>query len=150
MSSVLALTSGMACSLLCCVDLQAQQQASGPVQVFILSGQSNMVGAGKVDGGSSRWGSQFLDPIVSVYEGSYDASKNYDELEPLTTLKLDAFGGVRPTPYPAGGVHVTRGFIQVRETGIYEFRPGYGGSMNNVMLVNGQEVHRTLREDKAA
>ena len=30
-----------------------------PVSVYILSGQSNMVGAGKVDGGSSRWGEQF-------------------------------------------------------------------------------------------
>ena len=29
---------------------------SKPISVYILSGQSNMVGAGKVDGGSSRWG----------------------------------------------------------------------------------------------
>mgnify|MGYP001980343624 CR=1 FL=1 len=43
-----------------------------PVKVFILSGQSNMVGAGKVDGGSSRWGTQFLDPVVSVYKGDYE------------------------------------------------------------------------------
>ena len=27
-----------------------------PVKVFILSGQSNMVGAGKIDGGGTRWG----------------------------------------------------------------------------------------------
>ena len=39
-----------------------------PVKVFILSGQSNMVGAGKVTGGNSRWGSQFIEPVVSVYE----------------------------------------------------------------------------------
>ena len=48
----------------------ARSQASGasgkPIKVFILSGQSNMVGAGKVDGGSSRWGTQFIDPVVSV------------------------------------------------------------------------------------
>ena len=29
-------------------------ESAKPVKVFILSGQSNMVGAGKVDGGSSR------------------------------------------------------------------------------------------------
>ena len=39
-----------------------------PVKVFLLSGQSNMVGAGKVDGGSSRWGKQFINPVVSVYK----------------------------------------------------------------------------------
>ncbi len=48
------------------------RESAKPVKVFILSGQSNMVGAGKVDGGSSRWGNQFIDPVVSVYEGEYD------------------------------------------------------------------------------
>ena len=121
---------------------QPSEEPGKPVRVFILSGQSNMVGAGKVDGGSSRWGSQFLEPTVSVYEGDYDPMADYDALKPVTTLKLEAFGGVRPTPYPGGGVRVTRGFVQVKETGIYEFRPGYGGSMDNVMEVNGKEVHR--------
>ena len=113
-----------------------------PVKVFILSGQSNMVGAGKVDGGSSRWGTEFLDPVVSVYAGTYDPDTDYDSMQPVTTLKLDQFGGVEPTPYPAGGVHVTRGYVQVKETGLYEFRPGYGGSMDNVMEVDGVVVHR--------
>ena len=97
-----------------------------PVKVFLLSGQSNMVGAGKVDGGSSRWGNQFIDPVVSVYKGDYDPQADYDTMEPTKTLKLDAFGGVRPTPYPGGGAQVTRGFVQVKESGMYEFRPGYG------------------------
>ena len=121
-----------------------QKDSSGnePIRVFILSGQSNMVGAGKVDGGSSRWGSQFLDPVVSVYEGTYDPKADYDAMKPLQTLKLEKFGGTEPTPYPSGGVRVTRGFIQVKETGIYEFRPGYGGSMDNLMEVDGEEVHR--------
>ena len=113
-----------------------------PVKVFLLSGQSNMVGAGKVDGGSSRWGKQFIDPVVSVYKGEYDPQADYDSMEPTMTLKLDAFGGVRPTPYPGGGTHVTRGSVQVKETGMYEFRPGYGGSTYNVMEVDGKVVHR--------
>lgn len=113
-----------------------------PVKVFILSGQSNMVGAGKVTGGSSRWGAEFTDPVVSVYEGGYDAKVNYDELKPIRTLKLESFGGTKPTPYPGGGTQVTRGFLQVKEGGIYEFRPGYGGSMTNVMEVDGKEVYR--------
>jgi len=118
------------------------EAASKPIKVFILSGQSNMVGAGKVDGGSSRWGAQFLDPVVSVYEGSYNPAAKYDSKEPIKTLELESFGGTEPTPYPGGGVQVTRGFIQVKESGIYEFRPGYGGSMDNIMEVDGKVVHR--------
>ena len=117
-------------------------ESAKPVKVFILSGQSNMVGAGKVDGGRSRLGNQFIDPVVSVYVGEYDSEKDYDSMQPIKTLKLDAFGGVKPTPYPVGGVHVTRGYIQVKESGIYEFRPGYAGSTYNVMEVAGKEVHR--------
>ena len=123
-------------------SLLAQDAEAKPVKVFILSGQSNMVGAGKVDGGSSRWGSQFIDPVVSVYAGKYDPEVDYDSLKPIKTLKLEKFGGVHPTSYPGGGTQVTRGFVQVKETGLYEFRPGYGGSTNNVMEVDGQEVHR--------
>ena len=37
---------------------------------------------------------------------------------------------------------VTRGSVQVKETGMYEFRPGYGGSTYNVMEVDGKVVHR--------
>ncbi len=118
------------------------EAAGKPIKVFILSGQSNMVGAGKVDGGSSRWGKQFIDPVVSVYKGDYDPEVDYDSMEPTKTLKLEAFGGVRPTPYPGGGVQVTRGSVRVKETGIYEFRPGYGGSTYNVMEVDGKVVHR--------
>ena len=121
---------------------EAPETARKPVKVFILSGQSNMVGAGKVDGGSSRWGKQFLDPVVSVYEGDYNPQADYDSLKPIKTLKLTSFGGVKPTAYPGGGVHVTRGHVQVKDTGGYEFRPGYGGSTQNVMEVNGIEVHR--------
>ena len=113
-----------------------------PVKVFILSGQSNMVGAGKTDGGGTRWGDEMIDPVVSVYEGSYDPKANYDALKPSKTLKLESFGGTKPTPYPGGGVQVTRGFVQLKETGMYEFRPGYGGSANCLMEVDGKEVHR--------
>jgi len=121
---------------------EESEAAKKHIKVFILSGQSNMVGAGKVDGGSSRWGDQFIDPMVSVYKGDYDAEVDYNSIDPIKRLKLEAFGGVRPTPYPGGGTQVTRGFVQVKETGMYEFRPGYGGSTYNVMEVDGKVVHR--------
>lgn len=135
--------------LLTVVSLATATRADQRVRVFILSGQSNMVGAGKVDGGSSRWGTEFLQPVVSVYPGSHDPNADYDRMKPVRVLKLEKFGGVEPTPYPGGGVQVTRGFVQVGETGLYEFRPGYGGSMNNIMEVDGQVVHRKLPDKQA-
>ncbi len=116
--------------------------AEKPVKVYIMSGQSNMVGMGDISGGSERWGKEFLDPELSVYAGDYDATTNYDKLTPVKTLKLESFGGVTPTPYPGGGTQVVRGQIQPKQTGIYEFRPGYGNGEYNIMEVNGVEVYR--------
>lgn len=123
--------------------------ADKPVKVYILSGQSNMVGIGQVTGGGSRWGSEFIDPVLSVYPGQYDSNADYDKLEPSKTLKLESFGGVNPTPYPGGGTQVVRGFIQITKAGEYEFRPGYGESTENIMQVDGREVYRRERGQAA-
>ena len=103
-----------------------------PVQVYVMMGQSNMVGIGQVRGPNRRWGAEMRDPVVSVYAGPFDPTQDYDALEPLTVQPLDAFGGVRPTPYPGGGTHVTRGTVQVEESGIYAFHPGCADSTYNV------------------
>ena len=123
--------------------------AEKPVKVYILSGQSNMVGIGQVTGGGSRWGSQFTDIEVSVYEGEYDPVADYNSLKPLTTIKPESFGGVTPTPYPGGGTHVVRGFVTVEDSGVYEFRPGYGGSTVNLMEVDGKQVHVKMPEGES-
>lgn len=118
------------------------QDANQPVQVYILSGQSNMVGIGQVTGGGVRWGEEFIEPVLSQYKGDYDPSRNYDELQPTLTQPLDKFGGVEPTPYPKGGTRIVRGTLKVKEAGVYELRPGYGGSTHNIMEVDGKEVYR--------
>lgn len=148
-ATVYALFIFLLCSVFAEDQILRADDSDGPVKVFILSGQSNMVGAGKVTGGGGRWGDEFIDPVVSVYEGAYDAEADYDALTPIKTLKLTKFGGTEPTPYPGGGTHVTRGFVQVKKTGSYQFRPGYGGSMRNIMEVNGKEVHRQEGKEKA-
>lgn len=124
------------------LPLLSATAAEKPVKVYILSGQSNMVGIGQVDGGGTRWGDEFSDPVLSVYPGVYDPNADYDKLTPSSTVKLASFGGVEPTTYPGGGTQIVRGQIQMKETGVYEFRPGYGASEENIMLVNGQEVYR--------
>jgi hypothetical protein len=121
---------------------QDADSAKGPVKVYILAGQSNMVGIGQVTGGGTRWGSEFVDPVVSVYEGAYGPGADYDALTPTKTVKLESFGGTKPDPYPGGGAQVVRGSIVPTTTGIFEFRPGYGASADNIMEVGGVEVYR--------
>lgn len=41
-------------------------EGKAPVKVYILSGQSNMVGIGQVDAGAHRWGKEFINPVLSV------------------------------------------------------------------------------------
>ena len=115
---------------------------SKPVKVYLMMGQSNMVGMGELNGGGIRWGSEFIDPVVSVYEGKYDPKADYDKLTPIKTQKLEKFGGVSPTPFPGGGTQIVRGTLKMKTTGVYEFRPGYGDSMNNIMEIGGKEVYR--------
>ena len=116
-----------------------------PVKVYILSGQSNMVGIGQVTGGGSRWGSEFIDPVLSVYPGNYDPKADYETMRPVRTLELKKFGGVEPTPYLGGGTQIVRGFIRINTSGVYELRPGYGESTHNIMEVDGKEVYRKER-----
>ena len=121
-----------------------------PVKAYIMSGQSNMVGIGQISGGRSRWGKQISDPVVSVYEGEYSAKTDYDKLKPITTKKLPVYGGVKPTPFPGGGVQIVRGFITIKTTGIYNFNPGYSNSSYNIMEVDGVEVYRKEVGEKNA
>lgn len=115
---------------------------NGPVKVYILAGQSNMVGIGQVSSSGTRWGTEFTEPVLSVYEGAYDAKADYDALKPVKTLALQSFGGTDPTKYLKGGTQVVRGFFQAKESGVYQFNPGYEDSSHCIMVVNGVEVHR--------
>jgi len=116
--------------------------ADKPVKVYILSGQSNMVGMGDITGRFSRWGKQFLDSVVSIYPGKYSPTADYDKMPPIETKRLKAIGGTRPTPFPKGGTAVVRGFIRMEADGIYEFNPGYQASSRNIMEIAGKEVYR--------
>jgi alpha-galactosidase len=112
------------------------------VKVYILSGQSNMVGIGQVLGGDTRWGKEFTDTVLSVYEGIPDAKADYDKMIAVRTNELAGVGGVNPEPLPKDGVAVLRGQLTMPATGSYEFRPGYGASEENIMVVDGTEVYR--------
>ncbi len=114
-----------------------------PVKVYILSGQSNMVGIGQVSGGGVRW-SGISDATVSVYPGEYSADVDYGKLTPTRSLELPVYGGTKPTPFPGGGVQVARGHIEIETSGVYHFSPGYSASTFNIMTLDGVEVYRRV------
>ncbi len=141
-------------AIICALGMLAMTglaEASKPkVQVYILAGQSNMVGIGKMYGSGTRWGNEFQEVTISAYEGDYDPKADYSKLKAIKTVRPEAFGGVKPTPYPEGGVRLARGTVTMKETGVYEFRPGYGDSQNCVMTVAGTVVHRQEPGGEAA
>ncbi|MEM7453484.1 MAG: sialate O-acetylesterase [Planctomycetota bacterium] len=144
-------SAGVASAMLLAIAFLQTSSANGqedvasnkvPVKVFILMGQSNMVGMGDISGGGVRWGDEFISPVLFIYDGEYSPEANYDRISPVQTLELESFGGVNPTPYPDGGTHVVRGQIKMKQAGVYRFKPGYQASTHNIMEINGAEVHR--------
>jgi hypothetical protein len=123
--------------------------AEKPVKVYILAGQSNMVGIGQVTGSDARWGKEFTESVLSMYEGKPDAATDYDKLKAVKTIPLAEIGGVSPEPFPKEGVAVLRGQLAMPATGVYDFRPGYGASEENIMIVDGTEVYRKEPGGKA-
>lgn len=127
----------------------AAAEKSQKVKVYILSGQSNMVGIGQVTGGDARWGKEFTDTVLSIYDGTPDAKADYDKMTPAKTIQLASVGGVSPEPFPKDGVAVLRGQLAMPATGVYDFRPGYGASEENIMTVDGREIYRKEPGGKA-
>jgi len=128
------------------------RDATKPVKVYILAGQSNMLPMGNVSGGNSRHSGFYQSAdadaakgvAVSVYEGKYDPDTDYDKLTAKTT-KTVVYDGMGTDPFPkADGetTYVARGFIEVKTSGIYVFSPGYQGSTYNIMELEGREVYR--------
>lgn len=113
------------------------------VKVFILMGQSNMVGMGDLQGGSTGWEASLLKPVLSVYDGAYSPDADYDKMTPVLTTELVEKGDWKAPTEPKEFTGVVRGQIQMKVAGVYEFSPGYGGSTRNIMVIDGHEVYRS-------
>ncbi len=153
-------------SLACAVEIpkslpdpaKTPPAADKPVQVYILSGQSNMVGMGTISGGNRRIKPKNFhvsaEPDaangvrVSIYKGKYDPDANYDEMTSETTATL-TFGGTKADPFPkidGPSTAVARGALEVGEAGLYAFSPGY--KCDTIMWLDGEEVQRDAPEAK--
>ena len=105
-----------------------------PVKVYILAGQSNMVGMGDLRGAKNVYTGMYLssDPAVpdrpfQIYKvGNYKAS-------PLTILDADG---------TATGKPIAEGQFEVPQHGVYQLHCGFRESSFCRMELDGQEVYR--------
>ncbi|PXA04051.1 hypothetical protein DDZ13_08400 [Coraliomargarita sinensis] len=122
--------------------IPALNAEEAPVKVYILSGQSNMVGIGQFTGGSQGWKEEFTDLTISTYPGSYDASLDYDAAEPSEVFEFESLKALRESEFPKEGVIVLRGFIEMPETGIYEFKSGWADATYGIMRIGDEVAYR--------
>lgn len=138
-----------------------------PVKVYILSGQSNMVGFGAVKPAAPQYARIFLsadpaakpvalplggsallphgihDATASVYPGAFDPAADYSKLKPAKTETV-ALGNTSAMLPSIDGPHtvVVTASIDVPFTGNYEIHPGFGSSNDCIARLDGKEVYR--------
>jgi len=105
-----------------------------PVKVYILAGQSNMVGMGDISG------------ATNMYSGVFQSS---DPAVPQRTLQIYKVGLYKTSALqvqaPDGTVTeepIAKGFFTVQQQGLYRIHCGFQASANCVLKVNGTEVYR--------
>jgi alpha-galactosidase len=173
-SSLLVLSSSLVMGAPITLDLPRPDGQPGnpkkPVKVYILAGQSNMVGMGDVMGAQLPHNLFFAaDP--ALLPGSYQLDR-HDDLKPLTSVTFDWHGvyGAQATVYagsadsakPVGApapvalgsvlkslpvtqadqTVVVTAQIDVPVTGVFQIHAGFGDSSQCVALLDGKEVYR--------
>lgn len=139
-----------------------------PVKVYILAGQSNMVGMGDITGARPLYPNLFLAADPAIIPGMTPIGGEYDG-KPIARVPVarhgvfDAKGALLTSPDEAAkptipvalgtasenlpaaqGAQtlVVTAEIDVPLTGIYTVRAGFGESSHNVVLLDGKEVYR--------
>ena len=108
--------------------------ASKPVKVYILAGQSNMVGMGEVGGAKNLYSGVYLtaDPAapkepMEIYKvGKY-------LIDPLAVYLPDGEATDKP---------VAAGQLEVQKKGVYQLHCGTGANSYNTTTLDGKEVYR--------
>ena len=108
--------------------------AAKPLKVYILAGQSNMVGMGDLTGARNVYTGVYFtpDPAVPKRPLSIYRVGNY-RIAPLAVYSPDG------TPTDEA---VAQGLVEVSETGVYQLHCGSGDSSYNVMELDGKPVYR--------
>jgi hypothetical protein len=107
--------------------------ATKPVKVYILSGQSNMCGMGNLRGARNRYAGIYLSTDPAATQGG------------LSIHKVGNYKISRCTLYTPDGAKTTKaiasGKLEVPEKGVYQIHCGYGKSSYSVMEIDGKQVY---------
>ena len=108
--------------------------AAKPVKVYILAGQSNMVGMGNISGAKNVYTGVYLSSDPAAPDGPFPIYKvgNY-KVSPLRVYLPDG----TPTEKP-----VAEGLLEVSQHGVYRLHRGWGESSYGVMELAGEKVYR--------
>ncbi len=108
--------------------------ATKPVKVYILAGQSNMVGMGNLSGAKNVYTGVYLSSDPAIAEGPFQIYRvgNY-KVSKLGVYRADG----EPTDKP-----IAAGQLEVAQRGIYRLHCGFGESSFNVFELDGKEVYR--------
>ena len=110
--------------------------AAKPVKVYILAGQSNMVGMGNLSGAKNVYTGVYLSSDPAAPEGPFYIYTvgNY-KISKLKTYKPDG------TPTDKA---IADGLLEVPQHGVYRVQCGSGDTSYNTMEINGKVVYRRL------
>ena len=115
--------------------------ATKPVKVYILAGQSNMCGMGNLSGAKNRYAGVYLTAAPAAPEG------------PLTVYKVGNYKIARLALYLPDGAKTTKpiaqGKLEVPLKGVYQIHCGFGASSYNVMELDGKQVYSRTAGGKA-
>ncbi|MFP6575704.1 MAG: hypothetical protein VB912_11160, partial [Pirellulaceae bacterium] len=108
--------------------------ATKPVKVYILAGQSNMVGMGNLSGAKNVYTGVYFSSDPAVAEGPFQIYRvgNY-KVSKLSVYQSDG------TPTDKS---IAEGQLEVPQHGVFQVHCGFGDSSYNVMQLDGKEVYR--------
>ncbi|MCP4849701.1 MAG: sialate O-acetylesterase [Verrucomicrobiaceae bacterium] len=108
--------------------------ANRSVKVYILAGQSNMVGMGNLSGARN------------VYDGVYFSSNPDVPDGPLQIYKVGNYRTAPLAVYLPDGTKtdkpIAEGGLEVSQHGVYQLHCGFGENSCNIMQLDGREVYR--------
>lgn len=107
---------------------------SGPVKVYILAGQSNMVGMGNLSGAKNIYDGVYLSSDPNIPSGAIQVYRvgNY-KVSGLNLFRSDA------TPTTKA---LAEGLLEVPQHGVYQFNCGHGEDSYCVMKLGNEVVYR--------
>ncbi|MDP6544340.1 MAG: sialate O-acetylesterase [Phycisphaerae bacterium] len=108
--------------------------ATKPVKVYILAGQSNMVGMGSLSGAKNMYTGVYFSSDPAAPYGPFQIYKvgNY-KVSPLRVFLPDGTATQKP---------VAKGQLEAPQHGVYQLHCGSGESSYCVMQLEGKEVYR--------